>query len=1356
MQMRFNKTIIKILLIIMVAIVGLVYPTTSSAWSSRSFPTSFGMDRKGPNSHKLANTHGLYCIQRKAHLKSIHKNNYHLSAKITIVGNTATYRKNGKTKTTTNEYNGTMSYIFSGGKWPKKYGSSAGNYTSRQVAIYKYWNTWVKHSGLGLGHYSCRSNDHMGTNKTVNKILSAAKKYASSSAVKNGPASVKASKKQIKVKETTIGKIIGPFKFTYSGNTTLKVLDSKGKKISKVDFYDGDTDKAKKISKIESGKEFYIKNNSKTEIEGVKLEAKSNLKSTTIYILSNSHERQRLAAVNSSSKNQSDDATIKVIIKKKNKDLGELLVKKTDKNTSSKLKGMKFKIKTAKGENTWLQYLGNNKYKYDATYKDATTYKIEEVDGKEIMSLSLKEKYQVWETKTPSSKYVLEKQPNYSSDLKAANLTGKNSWIKLSKDKTQNVTYSNIPKDTTYISISGMVWEDIKQTKANVYDNLYNKETEQALDGVTVRLMRKGNSATEVASTKTVDGGKYVFSNKIPEGSISNYYVEFMYSTEYMPVEFNSAEPKDIKTNGSRAMAVNGKDGVATTYAGTSSEMEKKYGLSGNLYKNDTNTGLYNASNKTLENINLGLKKALYGTKNVDQNIAYVKIKIKGYEYTYEYGGTEDKNKIAAPVVSFQSKNRIAAYTREFYPSDVSYTKLNNNKDKIQVYVGYRIDIKNETTTSTHEYTEIKMHVTSLTDKFDTNRYELHDNRWTAIGDTATLKDEHLKDIKDGGILPSEVKTKYIEFSVKDDAILKMLEHPEGIIEENPTDAIAESYHEYKTYGTKIINDEPVTGWWGPYTTGKQTKHLTAPYLIFKLGEQREIKGKVFEDKVVTTNGEKQGNGIYENGENVARNVKVDLLDIDKDENDITKAAVSDLYNVKALDDGSKKATSSKASVLTDTNGNFTLTGMVPGYYYLRFTYGDGTQKIYNVAENKEVDLSSKNYKSTIVTSENAKDALKNGKNVEWYKVLEGTNYSVAVDNLDTRKVANSSDNAQNVNALTAKASITVENTKNDKANVSIAENGEQTENTKRTYEGFNLGLVAQPKREALVEKMITNVKLENGQHEIIFEGNPESTKMKGVMDLELDKKTKKGGSTYVRIERDENIIYGSTLTITYAIKVTNISDVNYYNEWYYWFGEKDENKEITLKVNEVMDYLDETLKYKSCDEKHKVEVTTDFIGGNTVDGVDVKKQYKIKVTGWKTLYTVNNKERKQDKQQKVATSDTAYLVTTRELSQQDADIEILNDAEIEKGKIINYVDDLQDNDKDKKSNDADYPTVAELQVIKTSPKEVQANKANTTKVIITPPTGEDKNSIILYTIVGAITLAILSAGVVIIKKRII
>ena len=85
----------------------------------------------------------------------------------------------------------------------------------------------------------------------------------------------------------------------------------------------------------------------------------------------------------------------------------------------------------------------------------------------------------------------------------------------------------------------------------------------------------------------------------------------------------------------------------------------------------------------------------------------------------------EIRSLVAAPTVNFQSKNNIRAYTRAIYPSDVAYESSKCTKE-LKVNVVYRIDITNTTTYDLEElYKEQKLCVTSLTDEFDTNRYDI-------------------------------------------------------------------------------------------------------------------------------------------------------------------------------------------------------------------------------------------------------------------------------------------------------------------------------------------------------------------------------------------------------------------------------------------------------------------------------------------------------------------------------------------------------------------------------------------------------------------------------------------------------
>ncbi|MBR0427120.1 MAG: hypothetical protein IJK18_02830 [Clostridia bacterium] len=1011
---------------------------------------------------------------------------------------------------------------------------------------------------------------------------------------------------------------------------------------------------------------------------------------------------------------------------------GSLTINKVDKDTGVSLSAG-FKIQTSSGQ--WLSGT-NGSYNYNNSLEGAQTY------ASPITLSGLKfGTYKIYEV-TPPKGYDLAEQEGYDKT---------NNWVPYGK-ATINANSPKVSRKITNeqkISIKGYVWIDTQATKDGAFNSLYDNTREAKVAGVTVKLIDK-SSKNAIATTKTNASGEYLFENLISRSQLKDYYVEFNYNgvkvgmkdatgkdyqedlNKYIPVAFNSENANDIKKEGSRAIMDNVAyedtklSGVATTYKGT--DKETTYGLSGNLYNKLIEGDLLN-------NINLGIKRIPDTDYNIDENLASVKIVMKGYDYTYTYGGQGDRSRIAAPKVNFQKKGTISGYTADIYPSDIAYD-IKNSTEELKVYVKYRIDITNTTTIGTGDaannynelYKEKALHISKLTDKFDTKRYKLSDSNWTEKDGIAIIKEEYLKDIKEAGIGSNKTGTKFIEFSVNHDAILDILNHPYGIIEEYPTKATAIGYHEYtrKDYSwqNNITKDQT-------HRTVDDTRDADAPYLIFKLGQERILSGKVFEDKVVTNDGQKLGNGVYDDKENIVKDVKVELLDILENISDITKLPVSNLYGAQGEGDNARTAISNKAVVVTGADGIYTFNGVVPGYYVIRFTYGDGTQKICDISGKEISTLSALDYKSTIVTNEAAKGALKGGTDAEWYKKLGNTNATVAVDNLDTRIGVNNG-TLQNIMAGTAKVSITIENTITNTADIVVSENGAQAQLSNNKFEGLNLGVIEMPIQSAKIEKIITNIRLVNAQNNIGFEGNPETDSLQGVSDLD---NVKNGGSTYVRAELHDDMISGATFELTYAIKVTNTSDVNYYNKEYYWYGESQENKEVTLVINELTDYLDKVLDFDKEKSDSKFNVSTDTA---ILQNEDISNKTIISLSNWNTkLYTEKNTTRKDNN---CKTSDTVSLVANRLLSAQDDDMEYINDVQIT---TTNNGTDDRDNSEDKETF---------IKTIKTTKIDNQAQA----KATITPPTGADRQTIIMYVVVGTLALAILSAGVVVIKKYVV
>ena len=899
--------------------------------------------------------------------------------------------------------------------------------------------------------------------------------------------------------------------------------------------------------------------------------------------------------------------------------------------------------------------------------------------------------------------------------------------------------------DYENLYIDGKIWIDAPG-KLSEYDNLYNDGEKLYSRNVKVSLM---NESGNVISNVTTNNGTYSLDTKIRinsnaskssiSQSLSGYYVKFEYESEYSEKEDNKevwnrvnlVELNKDEKNSSKALAGEEK-GVAYIY-NLSEYVEKFY-----EYKN-------------LSNMNMGLKISREGDYSISQDIAYIKVVMNGYTYTYDYKGTKKDESTAVPVVKLVDNKK--GYKRSIYPSDIAYSKGN---DSLKVYVVYRIDIKNNVatnygkkkseTTEPVSYVEVGLTVSELYNKFDANRYEVERNYDSDKydGDFKNWKDSGNGQVKytgnklDNVIVKGSPRTIFIQFKVTSTALNNLLNKKETV-EDRPTSVTSKAYHKYwyaeykwvkqgKSWVRKLIISDDQTH------TMKNTSDSN--YLEFNIGTERTIDGRVFEDKNIYNNGEVLGNGMYDNDENTIKSVKVELL--------AENGEKAKLYN------SANSYNEISAETQTNNDGTYSFVGVTPGKYILRFTYGNGTQVLcsLNGTEYKETDtkITLDKYKSTIVTDDAIMKALgyeQSNKNEEWYKNVKSVNCSVAVDDLDQRAKYNSEKNISEINANTALMSISIENTKGNYVTITKSENG-----TKEKISGMNMGIIKTPEIKLAFDKVISNVQITNAQGNIIADGNPATQNMKVVNDLDKKEHLVKG-STYIKSEIVENELYGSTLRLAYSVTVQNNSDVNYYEKdvdknnkyygYYYKFGVSDINgisTEETITIDTVLDCLDPSIQYENIDNGHKVE-DVDIEGNKDVinkiqedTGLTYTKAYNI--TNWKELYSTKYKDNGGHKKEE--TQDTATLQAARLLSTQDNDLSVSNVAQVTKMHVTN--------------------TPSLIETVDTSSQYFStSNPAEEVYATVTPPTGKDKITNIIYGVTSAIALLILSAGIIVIKK---
>ena len=907
---------------------------------------------------------------------------------------------------------------------------------------------------------------------------------------------------------------------------------------------------------------------------------------------------------------------------------------------------------------------------------------------------------------------------------------------------------------TQYLYISGNIWIDEKSNKKDEYDGIYSSNTEDLYkQSVKVSLI---NSSGTTVRTETTTNGTYNIntgiaissstSNASIQNSLSGYYLKFEYSDKYTLVS-----PNFEKENGSKALSGIGEednnevieDGIGYIY-----------NLSGYV------DSFY--SYKTLAHMNMGVIKAENPDYEITQNIAYVKVVINGHTYTYEYGGSGDTTKTAAPTVRWQNSY---AYTRTIYPSDIAYG--NNNENSLNVYVVYRIDVTNTNNTNTQygktkttqygyvSYVEIDLQVTSLTNEYDTNRYELETENdknknkdfgnWEASNGIATYKGNKF----DKGIDAKDTETVYIQFKVKKEA-LNDLFSKEEIYEKQPTIATVYAYHDYwrtyrkwsKTRGSYLVSRYK--------TTEKFEKTASAYYLRLMLNTERIITGTVFEDENVYLNGEVLGDGMFGNKpdgskENTIDNVKVDL--ISKDGNPAILYSSSNKYEAK------------QATTTSSQDGTYTFVGVTPGKYYVRFTYGDGNQKIFKPDGTEAGTVSINDYKSTVATDACIQTALgyelegvKSSE--EWYKhEKHSTNkanilYSTATDNLTQRAEYNQDNNSRtNIEASTALMSIGLENTQD---NIATVTKTFEDDIIKEKILGINFGIIDIPEISLAFDKVVSNIKITNAQGNILAEGNPATKNIKYVNDLDKGDHLVEG-SQHTKSEIKEQELYGSTLKLEYSITVQNNSEVNFYEAnsskyygYYYMFGDSttSDSKEVTITIDNVLDFIDPSIKWEntSIDDKHKIAQVKASDNQTITDNIQAKTsltyEYLVDITEWNKLYTTKNKDKNYSKDK---TQDTAVLTVIKLLSTNADDFGVSNVAQVTKLHVTD--------------------TPALIEIIDASETYFNDSKyVNPTEevyAIITPPTGEDKLTTIIYVIVEIVALSAITAGVVLIKKKV-
>lgn len=1266
----------------------------------------------------------LLCAQ---HHQSMHGSTYKLVTEINITGNKST----GNDATVESWHNAKLASILSHRRGQGNYGVNDVENLPVQNAIWNYLGTWRSEVGYKHGIKQDFVNNSKGNFNT--SIETEAEEYANN--YKNGNLTQitdKTDKSKIKVTQYTEGNEqylrVGPFKYEFPEKLSeINVITDKNSKMEIKCFEkrinDNQYSKYSNINQIKSGNEFYISvkmpTDGTSQIKQITVKGKANVKHVTIkFWESSSMSEQNLLQYNYKEEeidiNQTFDYDIRI--------LGNLKVIKVNKdNTKVKLQGVGFYIQN-KDTKKWVK-VENDTVSYTDKKEDATEF-ITDKNGEITIKNLVVGTYVAYETKNPNYGYEIIKE-------------GQEKLITV--DKTAEL---QIPNPQKYIKLSGYVWvdEDYVEDKESKRNHLYKDNDYDSndilLDGITVRLIDK-TTGNVVKEAKTSNGGKYLFTDVLVD-DLEKYYIEF----EYDGLTYTNVIPHIDRDNGSKAAenssvrdefnkgfsviegSIESNKGITKDSAGN-----PKYDLNYNIDKNKhtstlNNTGLYPITANTNETgyvikdhftpgqeeikyINLGLYEREQPDIALVKDLYNVNVAINGYNHIYEYanrfnnqGEYGDGFNVG---VKFGNKYGNMSYTRAIYEADKEYTSSDKSKE-LKVYVTYKISMKNESS-------NLQVQVNNIVDYYDSNYTLIKtgtgiDEKGNVTGDISNSGSQSYNDKYQKVIINTNSKIEhnksadvYVQFELNRDAVLKILNDKENLDNVVEINSYSVFDTDGKVYAGIDTDSNPGNAVPGDTTTYEDDTDSAPGLKLVVSDKAREMTGKVFLDSTsneLKTGEVRQGDGMYTDGEKGIKDVKVTLKE------NIERGKVYE--------------------ATTDENGDFYISGYIPGDYTLTYTWGD---KEYIV----------QNYKGTVY-DKNRYDA--NVTNKEWYKTDVDTRYTDAIDNYNTREKID-----DEIAEVTNKTATTIDKMDSTTPTMGISVEYTTTTTIEPTTDKFkspdfkieniDFGIVERARQDLALRKRVNTFKVTLANGQVIADMTIDE---KGNITGERNHVTYMGPSStttpkngLVKLELDNELIQGATVEVEYEIKVTNNSELDYVSEDFYKYGIKSGN-EVTITPTSIIDYLDKNWGFEA--EKNKEWTVKSLDEIKNIVAKEVYENEDSTIADKTILYTESLKGQKL----KPTESATVNLNVSKVLSNSD-EISLDNESEI--------TELTKDGGSKLISTPGNYIPGQE------ETKESDESIAET--VIVTPSTGANLEFIVPI-MIGVIALVILGAGVVIIKKK--
>lgn len=377
--------------------------------------------------------------------------------------------------------------------------------------------------------------------------------------------------------------------------------------------------------------------------------------------------------------------------------------------------------------------------------------------------------------------------------------------------------------------------------------------------------------------------------------------------------------------------------------------------------------------------------------------------------------------------------------------------------------------------------------------------------------------------------------------------------------------------------------------------------------------------------------------------------------------------------------------------------------------------------------------------------------------------------------------------------------------TENDENNSSGKYIGDNKKNSNYVLSGIDLGLTERPKAQLEIDKSVANVKVTLANGSILFDINKAANNAlwqdHKEYSIDEEKKTtskdktnvNKGSKEYykpdegdiigmyeeyyndnskhrysfrtdnnginkivektdkglIQLTMDEELMHGATIQITYTVKITNVGEVDYVDKDFYYKGNSSGLQQSTTTANQVVDYVQNNLKF---DEKNEANN-----GSNEKDG------WKLITVGALTNHgnidedLVNKKLESGGNNNKLSKFNT--IVTTESFGSSN----LKPGDEVSKTLILSQLITPENTDDDmtytnmveiaKTSNSLGrrmaYSVVGNQDPSAQDASEVDSNVAE--RIVILPPFGEVR----IYYILAGVVAMILIGGIILIRRKV-